>query len=119
MYSHPKVEMAFLIIFTLLFAVIIISSNEKPSTAFFRAFKIGLGVTLVSLLMAWSYSRESIYNVATFKDYYFTGGFGKFYMLGLSILCAIPLAAVYKALDTFFLYLHNKPSNSSNDKDKR
>ena len=115
MYSYQKIDVAFFLIFTLLYALLIISSKEKSSATMFRFFKIGGGVMLISLLMAWVYSREPIYNLATFKAYYFSGGFGKFYMLGLSILCAIPIAAIYNALYKFILCIYNKNKIGGND----
>ncbi len=102
-----------MIIFTLLFAVLIICSKAKPAETFLKALKIGGGAALIGLLMSYLYSQESFYNVVTFKDYYFTGGFGKIYLFGLSVLCAIPIAAIYKAIDQLILYIYDKKNDEN------
>jgi len=57
--------------------------------------------------MSFHFSRESIYNLAVFKQYYFTAGFNRVYLGGLSMLCAIPIIAIGKIM------FNHKPENDS------
>jgi len=107
--SYQDIHLILLALLASFLSLIGIFGKSKYSlgNVLWYLFTIGMLLTALGLFMSFHLSRESIYNLAVFKQHYFTAGFNRVYLVGLSMLCAIPIIAIGKIRFT------HKPENDS------
>ncbi|MFA6038609.1 MAG: hypothetical protein WC748_10870 [Legionellales bacterium] len=101
--NYQRLELGFLMVFIICFSIIGIFRNKKYSlkTLIFSYLSSGVVITVISALISIFYIKGSIYNFLLFKEYYFTLGFAKYYMLGGSILLSIPIIVFFELVKYF------------------
>jgi len=107
--SYQDIHLILLASLAILFSLIGVFGKSKYSlgNVLWYLFKIGISLTGLGLFMSFHFSRESLYDLVVFKQHYFTAGFSRVYLVGLSMLCAIPIIAIGKIRFT------HKPENDS------
>ena len=95
----------FHILLILILAVVLIvigltAKNKAFLTDYiFNIFNAGIFLTILGIGGAWLFSGAPILELATFKKYYlYRFGFDNAYLVGLSMLLAVPLLMIFRFL---------------------